>query len=154
MGAQRERNSSIGIGVTFVLYSVVLLASAVLKLIYWDPDSPDHLEEEKGAEIWGSALAWPSAFVFGGLAIAKIRLARALKSQVLQKDALCSGLGAVLALICGIAALLEQAASDSPQGVVVVDVLAGCIIAFILWAEGVRTLYHNMDVSQHDAFMI
>lgn len=142
---RRERNSSIGIGVIFVLYAVMLLVSAVIKLVSWDPDSPEHLAEEQKAELWGSALAWPSVFIFGGLAVAKLRLARALNSQVLQKDALCSGLGAMLALICGVAALIEQAASDSPKGVVVVDVGAGAIIALILWAEGVRTLYHNMD---------
>jgi len=142
--ARRERNSSIGIGWTFVFYGVGLFISAVWKVTTWDPETSEHKAEERSAAMYGALLAWPSAAVFGVLAATKWRLAGQLGSQVLAKDALCSALGTVLALICGIAALIEQAAEDNPVGAMAVDASAGLMIAVILFVEGARTLWHNL----------
>lgn len=150
--ARRERNSAIGIGATFVASACILLTSSVIKWLAYDPDDPTHKQEENSGAYYGTLLSWPSAFVFGGLAAVKFRLARELQSQVLKKDAFCSVLGAILALIVAIASLIELAASDNPKGMELVDVFAGLMIALLLGIEGVRTLWHNLPgiwESQH-----
>lgn len=141
-GARRERHSGLGIGVIFIASSVLLLASATYKLVAWDPNEASHLkEEEEGANI-SVLLSLPAALVFGVLAVVKFSLGRRLSSQVLLKDAFCSLLGAGLALICGIAGIIEEH-TDSPENVALVDVVAGATIALILGVEGCRTLRHN-----------
>lgn len=141
--AVRERNSAIGIGCIFCFSAVMLLLSAVSKITSWDPTTEEHIEEERQAVFYASLLAWPSAFIFGGLAIVKFKLGQQLKSQVLEKDALCSVLGAIMAFVCAIAAIIEQVSSGSPEEVVWVDAAAGSTIALILFIEGARTLWHN-----------
>lgn len=149
--ARRERNSSIGIGATFVFSAFLLLLVAVIKVKRFDPTAQEHIEEEKAGAFYGTLLSWPAAFVFGGLALAKFALARELESQVLEKDALCSVLGAILALICGTASLIELASTGNPHGMEMVDVAASAVIALLLGGEGVRTLCHNLvvDESRH-----
>merc|ERR1719210_852489 len=89
-------------------------------------------------------LSWPSLVFFGILSCVKFSLAKSLHSQVLLKDALCSALGAVLALISAIAAIIEEINQDSPEMMELVDIVAGTIIAAILLWEGGRTLHHNL----------
>jgi len=140
---RRERNSSVGIGATFVASSAMLLCFATVKLVAWDPHDPTHIvEEEKGAD-WSLLISVPSAIGFGGLAYWKFKLARALDSQVLRKDALCSVLGSVLAGICVFAGLMEHVSGD-PEQMVIVDAVASGVIAMILLVEGSRTLWHNL----------
>eukprot|EP00931_Biecheleriopsis_adriatica_P063390 TRINITY_DN38380_c0_g1_i1.p1 TRINITY_DN38380_c0_g1~~TRINITY_DN38380_c0_g1_i1.p1 ORF type:complete len:193 (-),score=49.33 TRINITY_DN38380_c0_g1_i1:47-625(-) len=142
--ARRERNSSIGIGWTFVASAVLLFCSAAWKVLDWDPTTPEHIIQEHDGAVYTAALAWPSSVIFGSLAVWKFRLSRSLNSQVLRKDALCSVLGAVLALICAAAALVEQLAESNPKAIAGVDATASSSIAFILLVEGVRTLKHNL----------
>lgn len=141
--AKRERNSSIGIGATFVASAALLLALAAYKLVSWDPHDLQHVVEEKDGANYSVLLSVPSAVVFGALALAKFRLARVLGSQVLEKDALCSVLGAGLALICSVAGIIEEFSGD-PDKMVMVDSVASAFIAVILLAEGSRTLWHNL----------
>jgi len=137
---RRERNSGIGIGVTFVSSSGLLFCSAAYKLIAWDPRDPSHQGQDFNYAI---LLSLASAAVFGILAQRKFRLANALNSQVLRKDALCSVLGAILAFICAMAGFVEEA-SGNPESMMVVDCAASSLIAFILLVEGGRTLCHNL----------
>jgi divalent metal cation (Fe/Co/Zn/Cd) transporter len=139
--AKRERNSGFGIGGTFIALSFILMCSAGYKLAAWAPGSSAH-HQVQGAN-WTVILSLPSALIFGTLAVAKFRLAFKLQSQVLEKDALCSLLGAALALICSVAGLLEGAVED-PANIAAVDAVAGAIIALILLVEGSRTLHHNL----------
>mmetsp|Transcript_44944 Transcript_44944/g.82091 ORF Transcript_44944/g.82091 Transcript_44944/m.82091 type:complete len:293 (+) Transcript_44944:69-947(+) len=139
----RERNSGIGIGGIFMFTAGALLFSAVIKVMSFDPEK--HEEEEREATLWGHILAWPSVVIFGTLAVVKHRLSKALHSQVLAKDALCSLLGAGLSLIVACAALIEQVANGNPQAIMVVDVVAGAGIALILFVEGARMLAHNLS---------
>jgi hypothetical protein len=142
--AKRERNSGIGIGATFVFSSALLLCSAAYKALSWDAERPEHkLGEQEGANI-SVLLSVPSAVIFGALALAKFRLAAQLDSEVLRKDALCSVLGAVLALIVTVAGLAEEAAGGDPQTMAQVDASASAVIALILLVEGSRTLWHNL----------
>eukprot|EP00439_Symbiodinium_sp_Y106_P060218 s1692_g8.t2 len=82
--------------------------------------------------------------IFMYLAVWKYRLSKQLGSQVLRKDALCSVLGAFLALICAIAAMLEQVIEGNPKAVSGIDATAGLGIALMLGFEGLRTLKHNL----------
>jgi len=143
--ARRERNSAVGIGATFVASAVLLMLSAAWKVLGWDASTPEHVTEEHVGAVYTGLLAWPSSVIFCGLAVWKFRLGRTLGSQVLRKDALCSALGAFLALICAIAAAVEQLAESSPQAVAGVDATAGATIALILLVEGLRTLKHNLS---------
>lgn len=145
--ARRERNSSMGIGASFVCSAVMLLLFAVLKLVAFDPYTAEHIEQEHLGAYYSGWLSWPSCIVFGGLAIAKFRLARVLQSQVLMKDALCSLLGAILAFICAVASFIEQAGRnwDQPANMEMVDIGASVLIALILAVEGARTLHHNLS---------
>lgn len=141
---RRERNSSIFIAVVFVFYAFVLLISSGCKWWYWDPETAEHSQEERAAALYGSLLAWPCAVIFGSLSVVKWRLARALSSKVLREDAICSILGAVLALVCAIAALVEEALEGDADGleqIMMVDVSFTCLIAIILLFEGAHTLY-------------
>mmetsp|Transcript_10838 Transcript_10838/g.19267 ORF Transcript_10838/g.19267 Transcript_10838/m.19267 type:complete len:295 (-) Transcript_10838:47-931(-) len=142
---RRERNSSIGIGATFVVSAFLLLVSAAWKIFGWDPTTEEHVEEEHLGAMYTTLLSWPSAALFGFLAVWKFRLSKALGSQVLEKDALCSMLGALLALICAVAAAVEQGSESDPKAVAGVDAAAGVLIAAILAFEGVRTLRHNLS---------
>jgi len=142
--ARRERNSAVGIGVTFCASAFFLTISAAWKVFEWDPETPEHLVEEHSGAIYTSLLAWPSCAIFMYLAVWKFRLSKQLGSQVLRKDALCSVLGAFLALICALAALLEQVVEGNPKAVSGVDAAASLGIALILAFEGLRTLKHNL----------
>jgi len=142
--ARRERNSSIGIGATFCVLAFFLMLSSVWKFLGFDPTTPEHLQEEHAGAIYTTFLCWPSCAIFMYLAVWKYRLSKQLGSQVLRKDALCSVLGAFLALICAIAALLEQVVEGNPKAVSGVDATAGLGIALMLCFEGLRTLKHNL----------
>mmetsp|Transcript_105896 Transcript_105896/g.210496 ORF Transcript_105896/g.210496 Transcript_105896/m.210496 type:complete len:320 (-) Transcript_105896:93-1052(-) len=144
--ARRERNSSVGIGVSFLCSAGLLILFAVIKLIVFNPNTAEHLEEERSGAYYSGWLSWPSCIIFGGLAIAKFRLSRSLQSQVLLKDALCSLLGAILAFICAVASIIEQVGSnwDQPANMEMVDIGASVLIALILAVEGARTLRHNL----------
>merc|ERR1719335_47616 len=83
--AKRERNSSLGIGITFIALACVLCSSAIWKLRRWDPYAAGHLKKEHSAADLGNAIAWPSVLIFGGLAVAKVALSRKLRSGVLWK---------------------------------------------------------------------
>lgn len=149
-GARRERHSGVGIGGTFVALAVLLLILGACKLLAWDPEEEQHAHLEHYGANYSVMLSLPSAVIFGVLAMAKFRLSRLLRSHVLEKDALCSVLGAVLALIVGVAGLIEEA-SGNPADMAIVDVAASTIIAIILLVEGLRTLRHNTktdDASQ------
>mmetsp|Transcript_6355 Transcript_6355/g.10758 ORF Transcript_6355/g.10758 Transcript_6355/m.10758 type:complete len:367 (+) Transcript_6355:64-1164(+) len=148
---RRERNSSMGIAFLFVLYSVMLLTSSACKWWFWDPETAEHSQEERAAALYGSLLAWPCAVIFGSLAVVKWKLARTLDSKVLEKDALCSLLGAVLAFICAIAALVEEALEGDAEGlekIMLVDVSFSAAIACILLFEGAHTLYKLVPTSE------
>jgi hypothetical protein len=147
--ARRERNSSIGIGLTFILLALFLTTSATSKLLLWDAGDPEHQRKEQKAAIYGSILVWTSVVVFGGLAIVKYQLAEALQSQVLRKDAVCSVLGALLGVIVGVTDLVALANRDDPQSLALVDPIAGGIIAALLGVEGCRTLWHNRQGGGH-----
>lgn len=141
--ARRERNSGIGIGATFLFSAVVLYVSGFYKLIAWEANSAEHVLEEEDGANFGMLISLPFAVIFGALAVWKLRLAKALRSQVLYKDGLCSVLGAVLALICFVTAVLEEV-SGSPETMARVDAVASGLIATILCVEGSRTLWHNV----------
>merc|ERR1711924_369484 len=141
--AKRERKSSIGIGITLVLLAGFLIVSAAWKLSTWDAHDPEHVREEKDEAVMGTLLVWISSVFFAGLAAMKLRLASKLESQVLQKDGMCSLLGAVLGVVVGITDLIALANQDDPESLALVDPAAGIVIALILLFEGCRTLYHN-----------
>lgn len=141
---RRERNSSVGIGATFVASSALLLLSAALKLAAFDGADLVQAEGERDGANWSLILSMPFAMIFGGLAYCKFQLAGALRSQVLRKDALCSLLGAALAGICAAAGLAEEVFVENPESMAAVDVAASGAIALILMAEGGRTLWHNL----------
>merc|ERR1719277_1255728 len=141
---RRERNSSIGIGATFVMSSALLLLSAAVKLVAFDGADAAQAEAEIDGANWSLILSLPFAVIFGGLAYCKFQLAGALRSQVLRKDALCSLLGAALAGICACAGLAEEALSENAERMAAVDAVASAAIALILMAEGGRTLWHNL----------
>jgi len=148
--ARRERNASLGIGITFVMLACFLFTSAVWKFIWWDASDSDHQKEEREAAIYSSVLVWISATLFGGLAFMKFQLAKALQSQVLQKDALCSMLGGVLGFIVGVSDIVAVGAEDDPEILATVDPVAGLIIAVILLLEGCRTLWQNRHGVMHE----
>eukprot|EP00439_Symbiodinium_sp_Y106_P058827 s1692_g8.t1 len=100
-------------------------------------DRRPHLDDQEN--FWDSLVA-----IFMYLAVWKYRLSKQLGSQVLRKDALCSVLGAFLALICAIAAMLEQVIEGNPKAVSGIDATAGLGIALMLGFEGLRTLKHNL----------
>mmetsp|Transcript_57279 Transcript_57279/g.147314 ORF Transcript_57279/g.147314 Transcript_57279/m.147314 type:complete len:303 (-) Transcript_57279:245-1153(-) len=141
--ARRERNSGVGIGITFVASAVLLFFMALFKLFLWDAADPVHEQEERSGAMASILLSLPSGIVFAVLAFKKFSLAKALGSQVLRKDALCSLLGAGLAVIAGTAAIIEEL-SGSDRGMAEVDAIASWIIALILGVEGVRTLKDNL----------
>jgi len=140
--ARRERNSGLGIGATFLFSALLLYSSAAYKLLAWDANTEEHRAEESAGANYTVLLSMPASVVFGGLAFWKLRLAKALGSQVLYKDGLCSVLGAVLGLICTVAGIIEEA-SDSAESMAAVDAIASAVIASILAFEGARTLRHN-----------
>jgi len=142
--AKREHNSAIGIGVTFCSSGCLLLLSAAYKLLSWDPRDEEHMHEERTGAFFSALLAWPSTIIFGFLAYMKFSLSQSLASQVLRKDAMCSMLGAALAFICALASWAEQTEDSNPTTMVLVDVIAGGLIALILVVEGGRTLRENV----------
>jgi len=148
--ARRERNGSIGIGLTFLLLACFLFTSAVWKFLWWDVNDSEHQREERAAAIYSSVLVWISAMLFGGLAVMKFQLAEVLQSQVLQKDALCSVLGALLGVIVGVTDIVAFGAQDDPESLAMADPMAGIIIAVILFLEGCRTLWHNRHGGTHE----
>merc|ERR1719310_377137 len=119
--AKRERKSSIGIGVTFVLLAGFLIYSAIWKLANSDVNDPEHVREEKNGAVMGILLVWISSFLFGGLGAMKLRLAHKLHSQVLQKDGMCSLLGALLGVIVGVTDIIALANHDDPESLALVD---------------------------------
>lgn len=141
--AKRERNGSIGIGATFLLLACFLIFSAVAKFTWYHNSEQEHKGEERTAAIYSLVLVWFSATGFGGLAVLKFRLAEVLQSQVLQKDALCSALGALLGVIVGVTDVTVLAMQDDPESLAAVDPIAGLVIGVILFAEGCRTLWQN-----------
>jgi len=140
--AARERNSSIGMGTTFVVSAVFLLTFSIVK--FAAPDLEAEAESASVAVTWGLLLASTSTVVFCGLTIFKFKLSHALQSGVLHEDALCSALGTILSTICVIALLLEICTESSAEALALVDAVAATTIALILLFEGVRTLRHNL----------
>eukprot|EP00913_Durusdinium_trenchii_P030044 g28154.t1 len=116
----------------------------VWKLFGWDPATPEHVQEERSGALYTSLLAWPSAVIFGLLAVWKFRLSKQLGSEVLRKDALCSVLGALLALICALAAVLEEVVDGNPKAVAGPK-LRGC-------DEKVTKRYNMRRTSPHNGF--
>merc|ERR1711975_4966 len=109
-----------------------------------------HKGDLRVVAICSLVLVWFSTILFSALAAFKFRLADALQSQVLQKDALCSALGAVLGVIVGGTDVAALAMQDDPDSLAAVDPIAGVIIAVILFAEGCRTLWHNTHGLTHE----
>jgi len=141
--ALRERNSGLGIGATFIASACLLFFSAIHKATSYNAEDANHAAETSTGANWTVLLSMPAALAFGTLAVAKFRLAVQLRSQVLEKDALCSLLGALLALIVSVAGLLEEAVADA-RSMAAVDSVASAVIAAVLLFEGSRTLKHNV----------
>lgn len=144
--ARRERNSSLAIGITFVILACILCGSALYKLRRWDP--VEHLRQQKESASLGNMIAWPAFLIFGGLAVGKLILSRKLHSRVLSKDAMCSGLGALLSLIVAISATIEEANAGDPDKLKRVDGFATLIIAVILLSDGLQTIQQNASPSK------
>eukprot|EP00746_Dinoflagellata_sp_MGD_P008716 gnl/MRDRNA2_/MRDRNA2_117465_c0_seq1.p1 gnl/MRDRNA2_/MRDRNA2_117465_c0~~gnl/MRDRNA2_/MRDRNA2_117465_c0_seq1.p1 ORF type:complete len:304 (-),score=67.10 gnl/MRDRNA2_/MRDRNA2_117465_c0_seq1:54-965(-) len=147
--ARRERNSSLLIGITFVFLACILCGSAVYKLRRWD--AVKHLKQEQESASIGNAIAWPSFFIFGGLSIGKLILSKKLHSRVLSKDALCSGMGALLSLIVAVSAAVEDQNSNNPEMLNQADGFASLLIAVILLADGTRTIQQNASPGKTQA---
>jgi len=141
--AREQEGAKITAGV-FILVSVLITAVAIYKLVIYDVNSRDHLEKEKAAAKFEMYYAWPTGVIFLVLAWIKWTLADKLDSDVLKLDALSSFLGAFLALIVGVAGLLE-----SHDGAWMADPIAAILIAVILCFTGIRTWYEASHYAEN-----
>jgi len=135
----REKRANIAVGVAFLASAVVLTLSACFKLASWTYRG--HELETKEAATFSEIIAWPCFFLFGAFAAFKLNLSKELKSDVLKKDALASGLASVMSGVVILVGILEWFV----KWAWVFDPLAGLLIATILALEGVRTVHENLD---------
>lgn len=137
-----ERSATMSLGTIFVGIGVLLLFAAVMKLMTQSEDvsSPEDYAEANSRALLCGLISWPCLVVFSLFASVKHRLAKSLTSEVLQRDALCSAVAASLSLICGIAALIQEASDGTERPVATVDAIASGAIAVVLMTEGVRTV--------------
>jgi len=164
----RERRFTLIIGIGFVLFAVLLLPISVSHLNHrWKRESieekdadysfvvsiPAHLNhrwkresiEEKAAD-YSFVVSIPACVSFISLAFVKFKLAIELESKTMRQDAICTIFGAALALITGMASLLEHALAskgDDKDAFGIVDPIVSMIIATLILGEGLRTVYHN-----------
>lgn len=135
----REKRANIAVGVAFLASAFVLVFSATYKLAKWTYNG--HEQEQKEAATFSEIIAWPCFFLFGAFAAFKLNLSKELKSEVLKKDAIASGLASVMSGVVIIVGILEWFVSWAW----VFDPMAGLLIAAILGLEGVRTVHENLD---------
>jgi len=139
--AIRERSSSFWIGVLFLLLGLWVVIEAIVKL----HENLSWKKRQLMAEA-AAGVAWPSAVLFSALVWWKFRLAAALHSQVIRKDAVCSLFGVVLSLVVGIAALVDIYGSRQHKGShgdMGGDGIAAILLALFILGEGGLTVYRN-----------
>lgn len=145
--ALRERNSTIGIMIVFIVFGFALAVKSLIKLTHGHPADRDEDYLETGAvySVWITACA---AIVFGVLTIAKYELARRSGSTVLMKDAICSALGVILSLVVFFCSLFEE------EGFWYADPVAALVIALMMFVEAFRTWRHLDDdtIEAHQQF--
>lgn len=116
----RETRSSLGISAMLVLLGVGVGAAAA-----------GHLAKESSTRSEGAllALSVPSVIAFGSLGLVKFRIAAAIDSPALKKDAVCSLSGAALSLGVLVSFALSEVVGvwwgDAAVAVVVGAALAG-----------------------------
>lgn len=150
----RERRSSLGIGWAFVCFAIFLLLLAAQHVVVAGTEKPEDVAlEEEGANI-AAILSWPCIVLFGAMAWFKHHLAAQLQSEVLKQDAVCSAFGAVLALITGVAGVLEEIFTRSGSDSLafgLVDPVASSCIAILILREGVHTIRNNLADAEEAA---
>jgi divalent metal cation (Fe/Co/Zn/Cd) transporter len=97
---KREKRATIAISTVLTLLSVVIIATAI-----HDLQRGRERLEESGLIIVISSI---SLVVFGFLAIVKLHYSRVLKSSSLQKDGICTLIGATLSLSLLVDALIVR----------------------------------------------
>jgi divalent metal cation (Fe/Co/Zn/Cd) transporter len=117
-----ERRAARLVGAVLVLVAIYLTVGAVAAFT-------NHSEPQKSP--LGMALTGGSIVVLPILAMAKLRLARALDSRALRGDGVLSGAGALLAFAALIALVL-----NSGLGWWWADSIAALVIAVVLFWEG------------------
>ncbi|PFH34314.1 hypothetical protein BESB_074660 [Besnoitia besnoiti] len=168
--AARERRSSMAVGCLFVGLAIWVSVQALFDLVatraprgHAVPQAEQahqfsqELSTEYRSALLTCVLCWPSALIFGALALAKFDLAARLRSQVLGRDAMCSAFGVALSLVAGIVNFIalarigyssgsphrEPAAAVSTRDLTSYDAVAALVIGVLMLLEGVRTIATN-----------
>eukprot|EP00397_Hematodinium_sp_SG-2012_P059085 GEMP01075329.1.p1 GENE.GEMP01075329.1~~GEMP01075329.1.p1 ORF type:complete len:334 (+),score=59.45 GEMP01075329.1:59-1003(+) len=146
--ARRERDSTYSVAIIFVACSIILSTSAIYKIISYDKFDETNTRLTMRAASFEETYSWPTGIIFAILAWLKWSIAYELDSDVLKLDALASFMGAFMALIVGIAGLLED-----HDGAWIADPVAALFIASILLWTGIRTWSDLRNVStKHQPF--
>lgn len=136
----KERYTSLFVGVLLAILGLYVLADALIVLS--KPQESHSFEIHSQVAVVVCIVSWSSAVIFGGLVVWKWRLAKDLHSQVLKKDAVCSGFGVLLSVFSGIAGVVEISSTGaiSSQSI---DSIAALGLAVIMLIEGARTVVFN-----------
>lgn len=134
--ARREAKGARLTALAFTCVAAVLTAFAVVKLVTYNKYDANNHRHELRASLFEMYYSWPTGIIFLILAWIKWTLGDQLDSDVLRLDSLSSFVGAFLALVVGVAGLLEN-----KDGAWMADPVAALIIATILLFTGLRTWY-------------
>ncbi|CBZ55272.1 conserved hypothetical protein [Neospora caninum Liverpool] len=169
--AARERQSSMAVGALFIALAVWVSIHSICDLVSTGkrgtaPEggpSNGELSQETTKEYRSALLTcilcWPSALVFGALALVKFDLAARLRSQVLGRDAMCSAFGVALSLVAGIVSFialgrvtpgLHGGANAASHDVTSYDAIAALVIGGMMLVEGLRTVAANWKPTQQE----
>ncbi|PHJ24878.1 transmembrane protein [Cystoisospora suis] len=162
----REKYSSMFVGFLFILLAVWVGGQASYTLLVNNKGSAASIGlNEQFAQrqsmfrvaLYTCLICWPSAVVFGVLAVVKFNLAARLRSEVMGKDAMCSAFGVALSLVAGIVGFVglgdvglgraaREGTSNAPANRVntaVYDASAAILIGVLMLVEGIRTVHEN-----------
>ncbi|KFH09874.1 putative transmembrane protein [Toxoplasma gondii VAND] len=156
--AARERQSSMAVGALFIALSLWVSIHALCDLVISarrgetgaQGGETSAVSSEYRSALFTCILCWPSALIFGTLALVKFDLAARLRSQVLGRDAMCSAFGVALSLVAGIVSFV--ALGRVPPGihdnaaaynVTSYDAIAALVIGGMMLLEGIRTVMTN-----------
>lgn len=132
--ARRERDANYSVGLIFIACSLVLALSATYKILTYDPNDVNNMSM-KAVGHFEKIYSWPTGVIFLFLAWVKWTLGNDLGSEVLKLDSLASFMGAFMALVVGIAGLMEE-----HDGAWMADPVAALFISSLLLFTGYRTL--------------
>lgn len=131
----REHRANVAISFVLVLLGLFVIGSASKNLAKGNVnDDADYSDQENIL-----LLAFLSALVFGTLTALKFRYSKALASDSLYKDGICSLIGAVLSAALFISILLDPRAWWF-------DPIVACVSGFGGLYVGVMALYHEVSV--------